>query len=837
MRVRLRPASRGSLDKTEGRGYTGARTPPSRAPAGVSSSSRSVAVRVPLTFLVAAFFWFPSTAVADPWARVSAPGFGDAGNTELSQGATFFAGSAVHLYFGTKSTSTGSQIWRSSDGVSWSQANGSGFDSAGALNQEARWLTSFNGALLAGIASTRTPAGVNARIYRSATGIDPWTLVFSTVTSRHANDLAPSAFAAFRDRFYIGTWNPISGCEVWRSSSADWAGAWVLVSTGGFGQGTNNTEATAFKAHADALFAASGAASTERGQLWRSVDGASWGQVTVASNSFSTATLALSALESFEGFLYAGTRNGSGAQLWRTAAPESGGPWTQLFSPDGDGISRFATAASSDIRSLGAFNGILYAGTWDPGFTAGAVVYRSTDGLSWTPSNAPGFGSPLNQWAGGFAATGTFIYAGVRNDALGGAVWRSSAVFPASPAFSGMARGVSSITWSWSGARFSEGFRIVSSTGGNLSGDIPPTTLSWTETGLSTNTAHSRGVAAFNVLGIATSAISSLHTLAMPPAGTSISSVFGSSMTLAWNANTNPPGASYRIRFWQAGGSTTTVDAADTGATLTGLIGATTYFLDVSGINGNGIVSDPDAAVSTLTWPVFVAASTLTAGSGRTILAVNTAAGVLTLTVPVGSFSTDIALTAWVPAAFPAGAASAAATLLAAGLGIQIDASLPIQPALPVTLSVPYRDADVAGLDPAKLILARFDPTRGLWVPLPSSPDLPGKRVLADTNHLSVFQLMQASPASGLSAVAVFPNPLRPAAGHGSMTLSNLPAGARIRLYTAIGELVRDFSANASGMAAWNGTNSSGARVASGVYFAVVEANGERRVIKAAVQR
>ncbi|MBI4248018.1 MAG: S8 family serine peptidase, partial [Elusimicrobia bacterium] len=57
---------------------------------------------------------------------------------------------------------------------------------------------------------------------------------------------------------------------------------------------------------------------------------------------------------------------------------------------------------------------------------------------------------------------------------------------------SAAALGVSSITWSWPNVNNEEGFRVLTSTGGNLSGNLPPNTVSWTETGLSTNTATSR---------------------------------------------------------------------------------------------------------------------------------------------------------------------------------------------------------------------------------------------------------------------------------------------------------------------------------------------------------
>ena len=81
----------------------------------------------------------------------------------------------------------------------------------------------------------------------------------------------------------------------------------------------------------------------------------------------------------------------------------------------------------------------------------------------------------------------------------------------------------------------------------------------------------------------------------------------------------------------------------------------------------------------------------------------------------------------------------------------------------------------------------------------------------------------QANPQTDLSQIVVSPNPLRPALGHTVMTFSKLPPNARIRIYSYLGELLKDLSADALGKAPWDGTNQSGQMVASGVYFACIE--------------
>ena len=69
------------------------------------------------------------------------------------------------------------------------------------------------------------------------------------------------------------------------------------------------------------------------------------------------------------------------------------------------------------------------------------------------------------------------------------------------------------------------------------------------------------------------------------------------------------------------------------------------------------------------------------------------------------------------------------------------------------------------------------------------------------------------------------------------MRFQNLPAGARLRVYTFAGALVKDLSADGSGLASWDGTNQSGAPAASGVYFVFAQGAGTSKTIKVAVQR
>lgn len=70
--------------------------------------------------------------------------------------------------------------------------------------------------------------------------------------------------------------------------------------------------------------------------------------------------------------------------------------------------------------------------------------------------------------------------------------------------------------------------------------------------------------------------------------------------------------------------------------------------------------------------------------------------------------------------------------------------------------------------------------------------------------------------------------------GYDTMTFSNLPEGTQIKIYTLHGELVRELDAT---QALWNGRNSNGESVSSGVYFVRIHGPGAEKTLKVAVQR
>ena len=93
-----------------------------------------------------------------------------------------------------------------------------------------------------------------------------------------------------------------------------------------------------------------------------------------------------------------------------------------------------------------------------------------------------------------------------------------------------------------------------------------------------------------------------------------------------------------------------------------------------------------------------------------------------------------------------------------------------------------------------------------------------------------------AAPSQSVDAVRVFPNPFRPARD-GELLITDVPVGAQVTLYTLTGEQVRGLPpADTDGVTRWDARNGSGESVASGIYFGVIEGNGQKKSIRVGVE-
>lgn len=127
----------------------------------------------------------------------------------------------------------------------------------------------------------------------------------------------------------------------------------------------------------------------------------------------------VSALEAFNGHLYAGTANAmAGARIFRS---QDGTTWTPVSQP-GFGIGTDTRPLA--IMDLAVFNQKLYAST---GRSENAgQIWRSQDGTTWAPMTITGFDDPDSVDITAMAEFDGYLYAGVTNRVSGAQVWRSS---------------------------------------------------------------------------------------------------------------------------------------------------------------------------------------------------------------------------------------------------------------------------------------------------------------------------------------------------------------------------------------------------------------------------
>ncbi len=130
----------------------------------------------------------------------------------------------------------------------------------------------------------------------------------------------------------------------------------------------------------------------------------------------------------------------------------------------------------------------------------------------------------------------------------------------------------------------------------------------------------------------------------------------------------------------------------------------------------------------------------------------------------------------------------------------------------------------------------------------PAGALLTSNRLMAQT--YDKVNLLRASVETPLSSIRIVPNPFSIASDIATLRFGatvgdriaffNIPGQCRIRIYTEVGELIKEIlHTNGSGDEYWNSNTSSGQVVVSGVYIVVFEnmKTGERAIKKLAVIR
>ncbi len=104
-------------------------------------------------------------------------------------------------------------------------------------------------------------------------------------------------------------------------------------------------------------------------------------------------------------------------------------------------------------------------------------------------------------------------------------------------------------------------------------------------------------------------------------------------------------------------------------------------------------------------------------------------------------------------------------------------------------------------------------------------------------NGLSRFESGIGAPAEKLSQVVPFPNPFIIRNGTEMLTFDRLPYGAKVRIFTVAGELIKEIKSEDDDDK-WNGRNQAGELVAGGIYlFHIQDSSGKSAVGKIAVIR
>jgi hypothetical protein len=339
------------------------------------------------------------------WMQVNQNGFGNSSNSS-AMSLEVFGG---QLYAGTANWAEGGQVWRTTDGTTWTAVSVPGFGSAYTTTNTCLLdMIAFNGQLYVSTAGWGRD-GVRGQIWRSPNGTD-WTQVEGAGFGDTGNT-AIGTFAVFNNQLYVTTQSS-NGLQIWRSSTGN-SGDWSLVVDNGNGNANNNVSTSLIEFNGYLYAAVENG--TDGAEIWRTDNGTTW--TAVSSGGFGSAdNIWTGSFAIFDGNLYVGTgNNATGGQIWRS---NNGTTWTAVI---GNG---FGDPSNFKIESLMALDGALYAGT-DNNVT-GIEMWRSSNGATWTQVNTDGFGDSTNTstlWSAGTVIFNDHLYIGTTNDADGGEVW------------------------------------------------------------------------------------------------------------------------------------------------------------------------------------------------------------------------------------------------------------------------------------------------------------------------------------------------------------------------------------------------------------------------------
>ncbi|MFZ1769651.1 MAG: hypothetical protein WAU00_10670, partial [Caldilinea sp.] len=361
------------------------------------------------------------------WVQRNLNGFGD----PKSRVATL-SSFGDYLYAGTsKLTAYGAQLWRMDASGNWTAMMTNGFGSY--YNVGINHLVEFNGRLYVGVwNSTPNPpyTDIGGSIWRSTNGTDWEQVVSNGFGDRYNGEIF--RMEVFSDTLYASTWSYTSthGAEIWRSSTGD-NGDWARVVSNGLGDVTN--QVVTMETFAGYLYAGTYSWDSSAGrpngcEIWRSGDGSSWTRV-ITDGFGNVNCYKLSALAAFGDYLYAGagiwdpdTQTNPGGEVWRCASASGCnevGDWQRVIA---NGL---GDPNNDEMMAFAVLDNQLYVVAHN--FQTGLNVWRTVDGISWVQVGYRGLGDSNNQgtyWDNDMAVFNSHLYLGVWNNYAGGKIWQ-----------------------------------------------------------------------------------------------------------------------------------------------------------------------------------------------------------------------------------------------------------------------------------------------------------------------------------------------------------------------------------------------------------------------------
>ncbi len=253
--------------------------------------------------------------------------------------------------------------------------------------------------------------------------IDAYVLTWQNIYSNVA-DQQYNRSIVFDDKLYVGTADASgSGARVLMSTDSI---NFTQVNTSGF-IANENTIINSFAEFNSTLF--TGTTNAAGGVVFKCASSTGCdapGDWATASSHGIDGTFAndiISSLYSFNGYLYAGTNNGAGLEMYRCSLASGCGSanWVEV-----DGAVGFGDTSNTRASSMTSFGNKLYVGTIN--VTANEIWSCTTcDGTDWAFSNNDGFGSGTNVEVMSLAEYNNKLYAGTRRSGGGlGQVWETS---------------------------------------------------------------------------------------------------------------------------------------------------------------------------------------------------------------------------------------------------------------------------------------------------------------------------------------------------------------------------------------------------------------------------